>query len=346
MNLSTLFNILIAILSFGVIIFIHELGHFIAAKKSGVRVNEFAIGMGPTVWKRTKGETQYALHLFPIGGFVSMEGEDEDSEDDNSFQKKPCWKRIIIVAAGAVMNIILGFVLLIIMLSSQELMTSTTIAQFKENAMTEQTGLQVGDTILSVDGHRVFVANDLLYLVLRTYDGTVDMTVLRDGVVTELTDVTFRRTESAESSIGQLEIDFYVQGIEPTVGTVLQQAGNWFCYIARTVWLTLIDLLSGRFGINEMSGPIGATAAITQATSMGLQSFLMMMAFISINVGIFNILPIPALDGGRLLFLLLELITRRKIPAKYEGYIHFAGLAILMLLMLYLSFHDVIKLIG
>lgn len=346
MNLSTIINILIAILAFGVIIFVHELGHFIAAKKSGVRVNEFAIGMGPTIFKTKKGDTQYAIRLFPIGGFVSMEGEDEESDDEASFQNKSAGKRLIILAAGAVMNLLLGVIVLVIMLSTQNIMTSTTISKFKDNALTNQTGLKQDDTILSVDGHKVFVANDLLYLVLRTDDGTVDMVVERDGKDVELKDVTFKRIKTDGNSVGTIDVDFYVKGLPVTFGNVVSQTGNWFCYMARTVWLSIWDLLTGRFGINEMSGPVGATAAITQATAMGFGSFLTIMAFIAINVGIFNLLPIPALDGGRIFFVFIELVTRRKVPAKYEGFIHFAGIVVLMGLIVFLTFNDIARLIG
>lgn len=345
MDFSTIINILIAIFAFGVIIFIHELGHFSAAKFFKVKVNEFAIGMGPKLISKTRGDTTYSIRAIPFGGFINMEGEDEESDDEHSFSNLKAYKRFIIVVAGAVMNLILGFIILFVVTSSDDVLTSTTIAEFTDGALSQSTGLEINDEVIAVDGNKVYVASDMIYLILRTTTGEVDLTVIRDGEEVLLKGVMFERTEVEGSSIGELTIDFKVYGEENTLSATISETINSFISNARMVWMSLFDIITGRYGINEMSGPIGATAVISQASSMGIMTLLTMLAFITINLGVFNLLPLPALDGGRLFFILIEMIRRKKINPKYEGYVHFAGFALLMSLMVFLSFNDIVKLI-
>lgn len=338
-----------AILFFGLLISIHELGHFTFAKLFKVKVNEFALGMGPAIFKKKKGDTLYALRLLPIGGFVSMEGEDEDSQDENAFNRKNVWQRIIIVAAGAVMNLILGVVIVATVLSMEDLIGTNQIIEFEKNAISQQTGLKEGDEIIEIDGHRVFSDMDISFLMGRSDDGVFDMTVLRDGKKTELKDVTFKTEKDGKYTF--ITYDFVILGEEPTVLNVMSNAVKRSASIARLVWLSLFDLVTGRYGLTDLSGPVGtvnviANAAAEAAVSRdGLISALTIMAFISINIGIFNLLPLPALDGGRLFFLLIEGIRRKPINPKYEGYIHGAGLALLLLLMLVVTFNDILNLI-
>lgn len=338
-----------AILFFGLLISIHELGHFTFAKLFKVKVNEFALGMGPAIFKKKKGDTLYALRLLPIGGFVSMEGEDEDSQDENAFNRKNVWQRIIIVAAGAVMNLILGVVIVATVLSMEDLIGTNQIIEFEKNAISQQTGLKEGDEIIEIDGHRVFSDMDISFLMGRSDDGVFDMTVRRDGKKTELKDVTFKTEKDGKYTF--ITYDFVILGEEPTVLNVMSNAVKRSASIARLVWLSLFDLVTGRYGLTDLSGPVGtvnviANAAAEAAVSRdGLISALTIMAFISINIGIFNLLPLPALDGGRLFFLLIEGIRRKPINPKYEGYIHGAGLALLLLLMLVVTFNDILNLI-
>ena len=187
--MSLFITILASILVFGSVIFIHELGHFVTAKLCGIKVNEFSLGMGPALLRFEKGDTTYALRLLPIGGFVSMEGEDEESDDEHSFSKAKVWKRFLVVAAGAVMNMILGFLVLVILVCRQSAITSRTVSVFSENASTQASGLQVGDEILAVNGRRCFIADDVIYELVRTQNGTADLTVLRDGKKVLLEDV-------------------------------------------------------------------------------------------------------------------------------------------------------------
>ena len=335
--------ILVAILMFGVLIAVHEFGHFITAKLFGIRVNEFSIGMGPALFKREKGETLYSLRLLPIGGYCAMEGEDEESEEAGSFTKAPVGNRILVTVAGAVMNLLLGFVVLVCVVCSQQLISTRTVAEFYEGSSTQQSGLQVGDTIVAVNGRRCFIANDIIYEFARTQQGQADLTVLRDGKRVQLDNVVFDTYE--ENGVNQLVIDFKVLGEKKTVGSVLKEAGNWTLSLGRMVVLSLTDLITGRIAVNNLSGPVGIVSAISEASSLGLSSLLMLLALITINLGIFNLLPIPALDGGRLVFLIIEAIRRKPISQKYEIAINAAGFILLIGLMIFATFNDITKLI-
>lgn len=257
---SWLLTALASIFVFGLVIFVHELGHFLTAKFSGITVQEFAIGMGPTLVRFERNGTIYALRLLPIGGFVSMEGEDEESEDEGSFTKAPVGNRILVTVAGACMNLILGFFVLIAVVSMESSIVSRTVAEFYPDASTQQSGLQVGDTIIAVNGRRCFVANDVSYEFARTQEGTADLTVLRDGEKITLEDVVF---DTAEQDGQQyLVIDFKVYPIEKTVLNVLKEAGNWTLSLARMVILSFTDLVTGRIAVNNLSGPVGIVSAI------------------------------------------------------------------------------------
>ena len=339
---------------FGMIVFIHELGHFIAAKCSGIQVNEFSIGMGPTLLKWNRKGTKYSIRLLPIGGFVSMEGEDEPPSSDEeilaneipsnkkSFQAAALWKRFIVMIAGAIMNLALGFCVLLYLVNLQDKITSKTISNFYENASTQASGLQIGDEIIAINGRRCFVADDVIYEFARTQNGTAHFTVMRNGERTELYNVIFE-TATMEDGVEHLIIDFTVLPIEKTFSTVLNESWNWMLSLARLVFLTFIDLLSGNVPINSLSGPVGIVAVIGEASSAGLGPILMILALISINLGVFNLLPLPALDGGKLVFLALEGIIRRPLNPKFETVINTLGFAALMVLMIFVAFNDVVQ---
>ena len=343
-------GIVVAILIFGMIIFIHELGHFIVAKACGVKVNEFALGMGPKLVSFKKGETTYALRIFPIGGFCAMEGEDADSADEKAFGNKKIWQRILIVIAGAVMNIILGFVLVVVMHSMEERLTSTTVSWFADTQTSHTTGLEIGDKILEINGMKIFTDMDISYQFQSDEDAVFDMVVLRDGKKTHLEGVSFVKDE------GGLHIDFKVVPDEVTVGNVLKYSVKSTISYARLVWISLGDLITGTYKINDLSGPVGIVDSIGQVvesekTDEGIDwralvdKLLYLAAFMTINVGIFNLLPLPALDGGRLIFLIIEGIRRKKIKPEHEGMVHLIGLALLMLLMLIVTFNDIVRII-
>ncbi len=346
---SKVWPYLVAIIFFGLLISIHELGHFTFAKLFKVKVNEFALGMGPAIFKKKKGETTYALRLLPIGGYVSMEGEDEESTDENAFNKKKVWQKFIIVAAGAIMNLILGVVIVATCLSMDELIGTTQIIDFNENAISQQTGLKEGDILLEIDGKRVFSDMDISFLMSRSDDGVFDMTVRRDGEKVELSGVTFNTQKQDGYTL--ITYDFIILGKEPTFFNVVGNAFKQTASIGRLVWLSLFDLVTGRFGLSDLSGPVGTVNVLADVTSSAVESkanlisALTLMAFVSINIGIFNLLPLPALDGGRLFFLFIEGIRRKPINPKYEGYVHGAGLVLLLLLMVVITFNDIVNLI-
>lgn len=342
--MSFIVQALASIFVFSSVIFIHELGHFIVAKMSGITVNEFSLGMGPRLFGFTKGETDYSLRMLPIGGFVAMEGEDEESDNEGSFSKAPVQNRIAVVVAGAVMNLILGFVVLVFLTSQQDAITSRTVSMFHENAMTQQTGLQVDDEIIAVNGRRCYIANDIIYEFARTQNGTADFTVRRGGEIVQLEDVTFETYED-ENGIKQLVIDFYVYPEEKTVVTVIDEAVKWTMSLARTVFLSLVDLITGNVAINQMSGPVGIVTVISEAASIGFEQVMLILALITINLGVFNLVPFPALDGGRLLFLLIELVRGKPIKQKYEIWVNTAGMGILLAFMAFVTFSDITKLL-
>ncbi len=333
---------IVAVLLFLVLIIIHEFGHFIAAKLLGVRVNEFAVGFGPKLFSKQTGETKYAFNLIPLGGYCAMEGEDETSADSNAFCNKAPWRRFLIVVMGAVFNLVLGLIIVAIILSPNKRFATTTIAEFTELAVSNQK-LEPNDTILAVDGRKIFTTYDLSYAFTNIVDGKVDITVLRDNKKVNLTDVTFK-TEKAEG-LTFLSVDFRVYGEEKTVGSFIKQTVNTSISYCAVIWRSLIDLIGGKYGLSAVSGPVGTAVAIGNAAKQSLLNLLPIMALITINLGIFNLLPFPALDGGRLIFILFEMITKRKVPQKYEALVHGIGFAILIAFMLFITAKDIWSLI-
>lgn len=328
---------------FGMVIFIHELGHYCAAKFSGITVIEFALGMGPTVLYKVKNGTRYALRLLPIGGAVTMEGEDEESAKPGSFTQAPVGNRILVTVAGAVMNLLLGFVVLVVVTCMEPNIISSQVAEFHEGASTQASGLMVNDTIVAVNGRRCYITNDIMYEFARTQNGTADLTVVRNGKKVELPQVVFETKE--ENGMKQLVVDFKVYAEEKTLANIIKEAGNTTLSYVRLVVVSLFDLLTGRVAVNQMSGPVGIVTIISQATGYGLQYVLQIMALITVNLGVFNLVPFPALDGGRLMFLLLEVVRKKPINQKFEIIVNAAGFMLLMLLMLFVAFNDVTRLL-
>ena len=349
-----LLYIIVAILMFGFLIFIHELGHFLTARLFHVTIYEFAIGMGPKLisWKSKKHETAYSLRALPIGGFVSMAGEDEDSEDEGSLRKKPVWQRIIVTAAGSVFNLVFGLIVMLMIVSFSGAIGSTTVKSFPEGATSVQTetkeGLLPDDEIVEFDGKKVYVFYDLAYKISRYCTKPIDITVIRDGETVYLSDVTFPTIVDQGIAFGQR--DFSVYADEKNIGTVLKTTFFQSIYTVRMVFDSLYDLATGKLGIQQMSGPVGITTVITDAAETAVQtknaSYLFtLFVILAMNLGCMNLLPIPALDGGRLVFLVFEGITRRPVNPKIESYVHFVGMVLLLFLMLIITFKDIFTLI-
>ena len=340
----TFLYILLAIFIFGILILIHEAGHYLFARLFHVTVYEFAIGMGQKILSHTSKKTgiAYSLRLLPFGGFVSMAGEDEESDDPNAFNKKPVWQRFIITAAGATVNLVAGILVMGILVATAKALPSTTIHSFDENSTSVQY-LQPMDQITAVDGTRVYTFNDLLYEIMRKGVEPIDITVKRDGTEITISDVVFPTITDSGVVFGNVDFIPYAEAKTPLA--VLKHACVRSVSTIKMIWESLYDLVSGRYGMEAVSGPVGVTQAMTEAASTSLSSLVYLAVVISMNLGIMNLLPLPALDGGRLVFLLIEGIRRKPIPARIEGYIHFAGLAVLMLAMVLITFKDIIGLI-
>ncbi len=344
---SSVWPYLLAIFLFGLLIAIHEFGHFFFAKLFKVKVNEFALGMGPKIFSKKKGDTVYALRLLPIGGFVSMEGEDEVSEEEGAFNKKPAWQRFIIVAAGAILNLILGVIVVAICLSSSELIGTRTIHSFDKNALSAQSGLEVGDEILKINNTPVYSHKGIGFNLVRDVDNKIDITVRRNGEKIELKNVEFKQAEfEGRAYVVQ---DFTILGEYPTFKNVAVNAVLDSASIVQMVRLSLVDIVTGKYGMKDLSGPVGTISAIAESTAEPddftdkIYIALSFLSMITINVGVFNLLPLPALDGGRLFFIFIEIIRRKPIPAEKEGKIHTVGLILLLVLMAFVTLNDIIK---
>lgn len=343
---SNVWPYLVALLLFALLISIHELGHFLVAKWCGIQVNEFAIGFGPKLLSRKKGETLYSLRLLPIGGYCAMEGESEKSGDAHAYCNQPKWKRLLVCLAGGFNNLVLGFFLLLLLLVLSGRFGTTTVAWFAENASSHQAGLEIGDQILELDGRSVFCVSDISYMLMNSEDDTVQMRVRRDGQEVTLNAVKFGMQEL--DGHRYIDLDFKVYGREVSLrntGYLLKEAALETVSVARLVWITLLDMIRGRYGLNELMGPVGTISTVGQAAREDLSSLVYIMALITVNLGICNLLPLPALDGGRVAILIAESILRREIPEKYEALIHAVGLVLLLMLMLVISGNDILRLI-
>ena len=337
-------TIVVALLVFGVLIFIHELGHFLAARACGVAIREFAVGMGPRLvsWKSKKYDTQYALRLFPIGGYVSMVGEDDDSDDENAFHRKNVWQKMAIIVAGPLMNILLAIVAMFVLVAGFGSIVSTTVGDFAEEAISDDYGLMVEDTIIKVNDVRVYTGNGLVYEIMHQGDEPVDLTVVRNGERIVLRNVSFPTFSESGASFG--EADFKLYAAPKTLGNVIKHGFFRSFSTAKMIWDSLVDMIGGRYGVESVSGPVGITQEIGKAARAGLSTLLYMCVVISMNLGIFNLLPIPALDGGRLFFRIIEAIRGGKpLKPEWESYIHMTGILILLGLMILVSFKDVIQ---
>ena len=341
--MSTVISIISAVLIFCVIVVVHEFGHFIVARKCGIDVQEFAIGMGPVIFRKQGKHTLFTFRLLPLGGFCSM-GEDEESDNENSFRNKSVWRRIAVIAAGAIMNLILGFILSLIIFLVAGKVTTTIIAEIVPGSGCETAGMAVGDRITKVNGLHIFTANDIIYELRNDEDGVLDFVVERDGEKLTFNGVKFGLTVDEETGERVLNYDFHVYMKNMTAAELLPAAANKFMYYSRLILMSLRDLISGKYGLNNLQGPVGIVTVISesaQESGFDIGYLLDIAMLISVNVGIFNLLPLPALDGGRLVFLIIEAIRRKPIKAETEGMVHFAGFALLMLLMIIVTFNDV-----
>lgn len=338
---------------FGFLIFIHEFGHFMAAKKCGVGIYEFSIGMGPSIYSRNgKDGIKYSLRLFPMGGYVSMYGEDTDEcpDPEKSLSKKSAKARFFVIAAGAAMNLILGFILSMCLVIFGSQLYSNKIESFNfvdQNGnylvINEYKGLRIGDEIVKVGNRHIFVRHDLVYEAMSIGGEKVDIVVKRDGEKVTVKDFTF--PTDIEKGIVFGNAGFFTPvKLEKTPLEVIKQTFCQSVAIVRMIWTSLLGTLGGKYGVEAVSGPVGVVSEVKETVKYGFSSFIYMVMVLTLNLGIVNLLPLPALDGGRLFFLLIEIIRGKPINPKYEGFVHFIGLALLLTLMVFITFNDIVKL--
>ncbi|MDR1734145.1 MAG: RIP metalloprotease [Oscillospiraceae bacterium] len=355
----------LAILFFGVLILSHELGHFLSAKAFKIRVTEFAMGMGPKLLSFGKGETKYVVKLLPFGGSCMMDEDVEHSDDPRAFINQKPWKRFIVLAAGAIVNILCGVLIAAVMLGSAALqpdpmhrLIGTPVVRASEaGSLTYESGLREGDVFKKIGSHKVFAYMDIRFLLSRDSDRIVDLTVERDGQEILMRNFAFATGEYEDGTKGYAQ-DFLLLGVPVTFGNTVKYAAAESLSMSRLVYLSLLDMIGGKFSLRDISGPVGVVNIITEqaqdaqaqigqdkaAALDALQNLLFLCALISINIGLMNLLPIPALDGGRLLFTLIEMIIRKPVPRKFEAYVHAGGMAVLMLFMVLITFKDIVQL--
>lgn len=353
-------SIIIAILVFGAIIVVHEFGHFQAARRCNVKVEEFAIGIGPKIFSFKPGETVYSLRVFPIGGFCRMLGEDESNPDARALNNASVWKRMSIILGGVFMNFLLAIIFMVV-ITFLGGYTTTTVYSVSEDTPAAEIGLKPGDKIIEANGSKINIFDDMYFLLQDTGGKTIDITFLRDGEKI-MKQVTPYPVKYSDGSVGYKigYVPYTKAGLFRELGDGVERVGFFDglktayytnLYFVKTAVIGIQRLVSGRIGIQEMSGPVGVTTVISdvyeQSVSQGpvvtTVNMLYFLVFLSVNVGVFNLLPLPALDGGRFIFLLLEAIRRKPVKPEIEGVIHFVGLALLMILSVFIMYNDVLK---
>lgn len=346
--MNVLLTTVAAILIFAVLIFIHEFGHFAVAKLTGVRVNEFALGMGPKIFSRKKGDTMYSLRAIPIGGFCAMEGENEDSETEGSFSAKKPYIRLAVLVAGAFMNILLGFVLTFSMLLPQENYVAPQVESVASGGAAESAGLAPGDRIIRANGRRVHVIDDLSWEISNnTQEDYALRLVVKNGE--NKREVTLLPSKTDEG----MSYGILLKTEDNTILSAAKNAGYKTVFYSRVIIDSLVNMVRGKVPLSQVSGPVGIIQEIGSAVEdarasgwEGFQNLLFLTVLLTVNLGVFNLLPLPALDGGRILFVLIEMVRRKPVPVDKEALVHVIGFVILIALSVFIAFQDVIQLIG
>lgn len=329
-------NIIISIIIFGIVIAIHEFGHFIVAKLNNVKVNEFSIGMGPTIFHRQKGDTMYSLRAIPMGGYVSMEGEDEDSEDENAFNKKTPLQKISIILAGPFMNFILAIILFIFLFFNTGVPVNR-VGGFTENSPAINSGLEKNDEIIEINNIKIKSWEDIVP-ALNANDSSVEiLSVIKNGK-----DLNKEISIESKNENGVDYIGIYPALEKKFLNTITYSFKRVFSMSIQMIKF-VGNLVTGKVNMNSVSGPIGIIKQVGDSVSVGYLNVISLVAIISLNLGIINLLPFPALDGGRILFSIIELIIGKKINEKFETYVNMVGMALLIILMLFVSYKDILR---
>lgn len=345
-------TILVSILMFGLLIVAHEFGHFIVARLCGVRVSEFAIGMGPALYKKKGKKTDFSLRAFPVGGFCAME-EDEESEDPEAFNRQSPLKRLLVLSAGSFMNFLVGFVILIILVSQLGIVPTNIFSAYSEGFPdTESVGLVPGDEILKINGNPIYTYSDISLFLGRYSGGAYDFTVRRDGETMTLKDVPLVKRAFVTNGITQMRYGLEFKNESVGFFGILRNAWLNSADYVRLVRISLFDLISGNAGTDQLMGAVGIVDYMSTVTEQAQNTmeriifFLDFTALIAINLAVMNLLPFPALDGGRILFVLIELIRRKPVDIRHEALVHAIGFAALILLMVYVSYNDIARIIS
>ena len=346
-------SVLFAILLFSFLIFVHELGHFVAAKLSGVQVNEFSMFMGPALFKKQVGETLYSIRCIPIGGYCAMEGEDGGSDNPRAFDKAAWWKRLIILVAGAAMNFVVGVLIFAILYLPGDQIVVPVINEFMDCCIfSHEEGLHIGDEILELDGEKIYNNGDISLILDLNRTVEHDVVVLRDGQKLAFTDIPMAHTHTNENGEEYLHYGFsFGEARHAGFGEKVRFVWNVALDNIRSVRLSLQMLLRGDAGVQDLSGPVGIVQMMSEVASesgtarIALLNMLSFGGMIAVNLAVMNLLPIPALDGGRVVGVLVttayEKITGKKLDPKYEGYLHGAGMILLLALMAFVMFKDI-----
>lgn len=331
-------TLIYAVIIFCMLIFVHELGHFVTAKLCGIKVNEFSIGMGPAFLKKQKGETLYSLRVLPIGGFCAMEGEDEDSDDERAFNNQPAWQRAIVLAAGSLMNLLTAIVLMII-IAFYVGQATTTIDVVNEGSPAYEAGIMAGDEVIGIDGSKINEWTDLQTIVGENKGEPVTFTLIRDGMEIETTVTPQYDEDAGRSLVGVTPVKVH-KGIA-SIGAGI--SNTWDMTVM--MYELIGQLITGDVSAKELSGPVGIVYVVNDSAKMGVIYVVYLAALLSLNLAVMNLLPFPALDGGRLVFLLIRKITGKRVTDEMEGKVHFIGIMLLMVLMVYVTWNDIIRFI-
>jgi len=378
---------IVTIVMFLIMVSLHEFGHYIVARLLDFKILEYAIGFGPAIFKKEKNSILYSVRIVPFGGYCKFEGEDEESSDPRAFSNRPVWRRILVVAAGGVFNIILGFAIFMVIMPSLSPVATNVINSVVENSYLEQCGVEPGDKIIKLDGKDISFYNDItLYTSNLTGDTEIDLTVKREGkkfafrIKPTEQKITYNYTNSGveyissingieqsqlipysenllkrEDLIGKSQVQTrYIIGFVPQTEeinslNIWSNAWNNTKFVVKLVYRSLWEMVTGKVGVEQMSGPVGIVNEVNNAVNQGSHSWLYvlnLMALLTINLGVFNLLPFPALDGGRLFFMLVELVRRKPIPSEKEGMVHAIGIILLFALIIFISFNDILKLVA